>query len=140
MTKTNGENSPLVATPADQNMVIPTSTGSTSPEMTVHGLWETGNDQTVAKAMTFMRRVFALLVFQYSSVLVVASPFALIECFKDAVHPFHHGLLILAIACMVASILLAITMGAVYPYSRIAIVTLTLSVAVELGLTFSEKS
>lgn len=42
--------------------------------------------------------------------------------------------------CMVASTLLALTMDAVYPYSRIAIVTLTVSVAVELGLTFLEKA
>jgi len=141
--KKNGnsnEDAPLVASNTAQDMVIPTSTGGTTPELTVHALFQSSDATEIDMAMTFLRRVFALLVFQYSTVLVVASPFALIEPFKDAVHPHYHALLLTAMSCMVASIVLAITKGALYPYSGIVIVTLTLSVAVELGLTFSEKS
>lgn len=137
-TTTNSkEDEPLVTSQARNDLVIPTSTGGTSPVPTVHALFQSSD---TSSAMMFLRRVFGLLVFQYTAVLIVASPFALIEEFKDAVHPYHHTLLMIAIACMVASILLAITKGALYPYSSILICTLTLSVAVELGLTFSEMS
>lgn len=138
-TTSSNEQDHLLPTKAatSSDLVIATSIGGTSPEPTVHALFHS-NDKT--DAVTFLRQVFALLVFQYSTVLVVASPFALIEDFKDLVHPHHHALLLIAVGGMVASILLALTMGAVYPWSRIVIVTLTISVAVELGLTFSEKS
>jgi len=90
--------------------------------------------------MVFLRRVFALLVMQYTTVLVVASPFALIQAFQKAIHPYHNILECAAIAGIVASILLAITKGAIYPFARIALVSLTLSVALELGLSFAGAS
>lgn len=144
-TKTNGnEATPLVqqsVTAANaEDYVIATSTGGTSPEPTVHVLMHSSNPDDANKAITFKNRVLALVVFQYTSVLIVASPFALIPAFQDIVHPHFHTLYITFFVIMVLSILLAITKGAMYPYSRIIVVTLTLSVAVELGLTFEEKS
>lgn len=145
---TSNEKDPLVAqssasasaSTSNDNLVIATSTGGTALEPTVHALFQSSNPEHVETSMTFMRKVFALLVFQYSTVLVVASPFALLEDFQDWIHPHYHTLLIISIACMVLSIVMAIVKGSVYPFSRIVIVMLTLSVAVELGLTFEEAS
>lgn len=138
------ENTPLVVPAGDSiaavGYVIPTSTGGTSPQLTVHSLFESKDPEQEEQGMTFMRRVFALLVFQYSTVLIVASPFALIEPFQNFIHPMHVALWWTSLACMIGSILLAVAKGAVRPYSRIVIVTLTLSVALQLGLEFEQVS
>jgi len=41
--------------------------------------------------MAFLRRVFALLVMQYMTVLVVASPFALIQAQPNSARKQGHG-------------------------------------------------
>jgi hypothetical protein len=46
----------------------------------------------------------------------------------------------IAICGIVASLVLALTRGAIYPFARVSLVGLTLSVALELGLSFSSAS
>lgn len=111
-----------------------------SPELTVHALLESNNQDQVEKGMVFMRRVFALLVLQYMSILLVASPFTLIETFQESIHPYHNWLEVVAVAGIVASLCLAVTKGTMYPFARVSLICLTLAVALELGLSFSSAS
>lgn len=89
--------------------------------------------------------VHAHLIFPFpsqnnSTILIIASPFALIQAFQQAIHPYHNILETIAICGIVASLILAITRGAIYPFARVSLVGLTLSVALELGLSFSSAS
>jgi hypothetical protein len=118
--------------------VIPTSTGGTSPQLTVHSLFEMKHHAQQEKGVTLMHRFFALFIFLYSTVLIITSPFALIEPFQNFMYAVHGRGIEVDIAClhMICSILLTVAKGGVHPYSRIVIVTLTISVAVQLGLNF----
>jgi hypothetical protein len=107
---------------------------------TVHALLDSASDTEVEQGMVFLRRVFALLVIQYSAVLMIASPFAFIEVFKDIIHPYHTIMEMVGIAGIIASLVLAVTRGAIYPFATVAIISLTLSVGLELGLSFANAS
>ena len=123
--------------------VVATSIKNPSPAVmpTVHALLESSNHDQIEQGMVFLRRVFALLVLQYGTILFVASPFAMIGTFQQHVaHPYHNTLEAVAVTGIVGSLLLALCKGATYPYARVALVCLTLSVALELGLSFAEAS
>lgn len=68
------------------------------------------------------------------------SPFALIRAFQEAIHPFHKSLETVAIVGIISSLVLAAFKGAIYPFARVSLVSLTLSVALELGLSFAGAS
>jgi len=123
--------------------VVATSIESPSPAMmpTVHALLESSNRDQIEQGMVFLRKVFALLVLQYGTILFVASPFAMIGTFQQHVaHTYHNTLEAVAVTGIVGSLLLALCKGATYPYARVALICLTLSVALELGLSFAEAS
>lgn len=67
------------------------------------------------------------------------SPFALIRAFQEAIHPFHKSLETVAIVGIISSLVLAAFKGAIYPFARVSLVSLT-SVALELGLSFAGAS
>ena len=125
---------------ASKDVVVATSAKGAPREKTVHALLNSAHDTETEQGMVFLRRVFALLVMQYSAVLMIASPFALIDAFKDYIHPYHTILEVVAIAGIVSSLVLAVTRGAIYPFATVAIVSLTLSVGLELGLSFANAS
>jgi len=132
------EDEPLLDGKAD--VVIATSTTGGSLEMTVHALLESDKENEVEQGMVFIRRVFGLLVLQYITILFISAPFTIIEAFKNCIHPYHNILEVIAVAGIVASLSLAILKGTVYPFARIALASLTLFVALELGLSFSAAS
>ena len=134
----NEEDKPLIA--GGNDVVIATSAQGAPLEPTVHALLNSEDDAIGEQGMVFMRRCFALLVMQYSSILVIASPFALIQAFQEAIHPFHNWLEAIAIVGIISSLVLAVTKGAIYPFARVSLVSLTLSVALELGLSFAGAS
>lgn len=101
---------------------------------------ETSSDDDIEKGMVFLRRLWALLLLQYGTILFFASPFGLIESFRDAVEPYHGVMEAISIVGIVLSIGLAITRGQLYPYAHVALVSLTIFVALELGLTFARAS
>jgi len=144
MSTTNGsnstENEPLVVSVATNDMVIPTSTGSKIPEPTVRALLHSSDETLVEQGTEFLRRVFALLVFQYSIILVVASPFVLLTNVQDVTQPHYRILEILSILGILASLVLALTRGSIYPYSKYVLISLTLSVAVKLGLSLEKQT
>ena len=110
-------------------------------ELTVDAMLESDDQVHVERGMVFMRRVFALLVLQYLTILLVASPFTFVESFQvRIIHPYHNALEAVAVIGIVSSLVLAVFKGTTYPWARVALVGLTLSVALELGLSFATAS
>lgn len=124
-----------------KDTVVATSTGGTlQMTRTVHALLESSRSDDNKEAEVFLRRLWALLVFQYGIILFVASPFALIDTFRQTITPYHHILEVVAFSGIVLSLCLAITKGAIFPFAHVALVSLTLFVALEMGLTFAHAS
>lgn len=94
----------------------------------------------IDQSFTFSRKVFALLVLQYAAILVLSSPFALVDSFRLIVEPHHNILEYVAYAGIGASFGLALWKGSVYPFCHVALMSLTVFVALEIGLTFAEYS
>lgn len=108
---------------------------------TVQALQESSRSDDNKAADVFMRKLWALLVFQYGSIMFMASPFALIDPFRQAISPYHQVLEVVAFSGIALSLCLAIVKGATYPLAtRIALVSLTAFVALEMGLTFAHAS
>jgi len=123
-----------------RDSVVATSTKTPALKPTVHALLESGKEDEVEKGMVFMRRVFALLVLQYMTILLVASPFTFIKSVQENIHPYHNWLEAVAVIGIVGSLGLAVLKGTTYPFARVALVCLTLFVALELGLSFASAS
>ncbi|KAL7550063.1 hypothetical protein ACHAWF_013298 [Thalassiosira exigua] len=130
------EQAPLL----EDDNVVATSTGTMHECRTVHALLESSDKGDQEVADIFLRRLWALLVFQYGIILFIASPFALIDSFRHTIAPYHEVLEIVAFTGIALSLCLAITKGATYPYPYVALVSLTLFVALEMGLTFAHAS
>lgn len=130
------EEAPLL----DGQEVVATSTGTLHKSRTVHALLESSSAADRDEANMFLRRLWALLVFQYGTILFLSSPFALIDPFRRAVGPYHGFLEVVAVSGIVISLCLAIAKGAIYPFAHVALASLTLFVALEMGLTFAHES
>mmetsp|Transcript_33880 Transcript_33880/g.41547 ORF Transcript_33880/g.41547 Transcript_33880/m.41547 type:complete len:251 (-) Transcript_33880:280-1032(-) len=89
---------------------------------------------------SFTRKLWALLVLQYTAILVLSSPFALLESFAVQVEPYHFVLECIAFGGIGVSFAIALTKGPMWPFAHIALVGLTLFVSLEMGLTFAEAS
>lgn len=122
-----------------EDAVVATSTGGTL-HRTVHALLESPRREDNDEGHVFLRRLWALLVFQYSAILFVASPFALIDPFRQTIERYHGVLEVVAFGGIILSLCLAITKGAIFPYAHVALVSLTVFVALEMGLTFANAS
>ena len=136
----DGESSPLLLLLLTEEKVVATSTGTEHTSRTVHALLESSNSNDNEEADVFLRRLWALLVFQYGTILFVSSPFALVDPFRESIEVYHDVLEVIAFSGIGISLVLAITKGTVYPYSQVALVSLTLSEALEMGLTFANAS
>jgi hypothetical protein len=91
--------------------------------------------------LAFLRKVWALLVFQYTTVLVLTSPFAFIYSFQEILHPLHTILEGIANAGGIAgTLVLGASKGTVYPFAQICLLSITFFVALNLGLTFATAS
>lgn len=108
---------------------------------TVHALLLSSSSEDQKEADVFLRKLWALLVFQYGTILFVASPFALIDPFRKIIEPYHHVLEGVAFSGIFLSLCLAIKKGASHPLaSHVALASLTVFVALEMGLTFANAS
>mmetsp|Transcript_15258 Transcript_15258/g.27616 ORF Transcript_15258/g.27616 Transcript_15258/m.27616 type:complete len:277 (+) Transcript_15258:103-933(+) len=124
-----------------KDTVVSTSDSGTSHKTrTVHALLASLDTNDNHAAEVFLRRLWALLVFQYGTILFLSSPFALIDAFRESIAPYHNVLEVVAMSGIVASLCLAITKGENYPYAHVALVCLTLFVSLEMGLTFAHVS
>jgi hypothetical protein len=109
-------------------------------DKTVYAYLHSPNYKDNEKGMHFVRKVLALLVLTYATLLVIVSPFFLIESFQRLIDPYNIFLSIVAFAGVAASIYLAIAKGHETKYAKISLFTLTPCVAVGLGLKFSRYS
>jgi hypothetical protein len=74
------------------------------------------------------------------TILVLASPFSLINSFREAVESMHGVLEIVAIVGIAGSMGLALAKGIMYPFAQVSLVSLTIFVGLELGLSFAGAS
>lgn len=124
----------------EEEKVVTTSTGTLHVSRTVHSLLESSSSSDREEAYLFLRRLWALLLLQYGAILFMASPFALIDPFRQTIDEYHHVLEVVAFSGIALSLFLALTKGAIYPFAHVALVSLTLFVALEMGLTFAHAS
>lgn len=126
--------------------VIPTSAAAAAavaatPQLTVFELLASSDRQEREEGFRFLRQTWALLFLQYGTILFIASPFVFWESFRAVVleGAVHVTLGLASKVAIVLSLALAISKGTKFPYAHIALVALTCSVGLELGLTFGEK-
>ena len=89
----------------------------------------------------FHQRFYALLVLQYTAILIMASPLALIEeiqQFLEQHSTLHTVLEVIATSGIVLTMATAVIRGSTYPYAHVCLVAITLFVGLEMGLSFAE--
>jgi hypothetical protein len=119
----------------------PPPTGGERPLVyTVHSHLESNDAYEQEAGVMFLRKVWALLVLQYSVILIAAAPFSLLGGVQHAIEPYHWPLEVVALSGIVASLVLAVTKGPLWPFAHIALCSITIFVGFELGLTFANPT
>jgi len=137
-TMMNEENQPLIKT--GRKSVVPTSTGSHTLHKTVYALIYSEDTKEIEEAYAFLRKLWALLLFQFSAILFIASPFTFLDPVKDIVGSNNEIFEMITCLGIFLSFVLALTKGTVYPNAHISMISLTIFVGLEMGLSFSQKS
>ena len=107
---------------------------------TVRALLDAENDYAAnERGLVFVRRVLSLLVLQYAAVLIILSPFCLLDSFQDFVRkPYIMiPLNVLSFFGLLFAIYLISVRGHIKWYARTALFTMTVCVAVALGVKLS---
>lgn len=104
-------------------------------DRTVAFLLKSPNPQDNDRAIQFLRKVLALLVLQYAAVLMIISPFCLIDDFKKAMSSFIVSAIVATISFfgLVGSVILVARKGHEHVYARISLFSLTFFFAIALG-------
>jgi hypothetical protein len=92
------------------------------------------------QSLWFHQRLYASLVLQYTSILIMASPFALIIEVQQYLldhESLNSALEIVAISGIIITMAAAICIGSKYPYAHICLVSITIFVGLEMGLSFA---
>jgi hypothetical protein len=106
---------------------------------TVYAFLHSSNHEDNEKGIHFVRKILALLVLQYATVLFIVSPFYLIESFQRVIKPYQLFLSIFAFAGAAASVYWAFAKRN-RPNAKIALFTISPCVALGLGLRFAGYS
>lgn len=123
---------------SEEEEEVPVSSVTGLPlNRTVFAHLQSTNYEDNEKGMHFVRKLLAVLVLTYGTLLVIVSPFFLVESFQRSIKPFSLFLSIAAFAGVSASIYLMLTKGHDQKFARIALFTIIPSVAVGLGIKFS---
>jgi len=104
-------------------------------------------DDEIKKSISFHKRVYGLLVLQYTSILILSSPFALstnVQYYLASADGTNIGLLhnileYIAISGIIITMIIAIFNGSKYPVSHICLVSITIFVGLEMGLSFTNN-
>lgn len=124
---------PLVGAPE-----VPVSRRTGVPlHKTVRALLQSSDHQEQELGLTFVRKVFALLVLQYTAVLIIVSPFCLIDSFKRFISPWTIPLGIASFFGICFSVYLVVTRGKIMSVARISLFSMTFCFAIGLGLKLS---
>lgn len=125
---------PLVVDAED----VPVSARTGVPlNKTVYAYLHSSNHEDNEKGIHFVRKVLALLVLQYATVLFIVSPFYLIGSFQRVIKPYQIFLSTVAFAGCVASVYWAFAKGHNKKDAKIALFSLTPCVALTLGVRFA---
>ncbi|CAB9500739.1 expressed unknown protein [Seminavis robusta] len=107
---------------------------------TAYALLESDDIENVKIGLVYLRRVWALTFMQYASIFIIASPFALLESVKATVEAYHFALEVVAVAGIIGSFSVALWKGPMFPFAHIALVSLTISVGLEIGISLATSS
>jgi hypothetical protein len=107
---------------------------------TVYAHLHSSSHEDNEKGMNFVRKVLALLVLLYATLLLIVSPFYLIGSFQRAIKPYKLFLSIIAFAGCVASVYWAFAKAHNRKDAKIALFSLTPCVAIGLGVKFAGYS
>jgi hypothetical protein len=126
--------------PVRPGQEVPVSSRTGVPlHKTVKAYLDSNDHNDNEKGMMFVRRVFALLVLEYAAVLMIVSPFCLIDTVQQAVKPPYINITLSAISFfgLVFSVYLVATRGYQKWAARTGLFTCTFFVAMALGLKLS---
>jgi hypothetical protein len=120
--------------------VIPTSikNGRHRISKTVITQRLSSSDEEIAASRLFHKRLFGLLVLQYSAILFLASPFALVDPLQVAIrdHPtLHLTLEGFCLGGIVITMIVAVVKGSQYPITWMCLCAMTCLVGVEFGIS-----
>jgi hypothetical protein len=101
------------------------------------------DEEEIAASLVFRKRLFGMLVLQYSTILFLASPFALLDPLKASIR--NSRTLYVVLECInlfgiVSTITVAIARGSQYPVTFICLSAITFFVAVEFGISFAVET
>jgi hypothetical protein len=99
--------------------------------------------EEIAASRVFRKRLFGMLVLQYSTILFLASPFALLDPLQVAIR--NNRTLYVVLECInlvgiVSTMSIAIARGAQYPVTFICLSAITFFVALEFGISFATEA
>ena len=103
------ENQPLIK--AGRKGVVPTSTGSHTLHNTVYTLISSDDPEEIDEAYEFLRKLWALLLFQFSAILFIACPFTFIDPIKNIVGSYNEIFEMITFVGIFSSFALALTKG-----------------------------
>lgn len=139
--KDNVQQQPLKpGAPVGPGQEVPVSSRTGVPlHKTVKAYLDSNDYSDNEKGMMFVRKVFALLVLEYAAVLMIISPFCLIDSVQQAVKPPFINIALSAVSFfgLVFSVYLVATRGHQKWAARTGLFTCTFFVAVALGLKLS---
>lgn len=98
------------------------------------------DERELAASQLFHRRVYGLLVLQYATILLLASPFALLDSVQQLLlnnHTLHLVLECISVGGIIGTMVIAVLYGSKYPATQICLVCVTVFVALELGISFA---
>ena len=100
------------------------------------------DEDAIQKSMLFHKRVYGLLVLQYTTILIISSPLALlpkVQQYLDGLPRLHTALECIAIGGIVCTMIIAILHGSRYPNAHICLSSITIFVGLEMGLSFTDN-
>ncbi|MGK3746482.1 MAG: hypothetical protein ACI90V_013344 [Bacillariaceae sp.] len=100
------------------------------------------DDEDIQKSMLFHKRVYGLLVLQYTTILIISSPLALlpnVQQYLSSVPLLHTVLECIAIGGIISTMIVAILFGSKYPNSHVCLFSITIFVGLEMGLSFTNN-
>ena len=121
---------PLVANRRDRRVSVRTGVPLIR---TVRALLDSDNHEDNEKGVNFIRKIMAILVLQFSVVLLIVSPFCLVDSIKQVTKTYMLPIGILSLAGIVSSIWLVFARGETKIYAQIALFSLTIFFALGLG-------
>lgn len=122
-------------------LIVATSVKNGPVTKTAAGTRRSVDQDEQQQSLLFHQRVFALLVLQYTFILILSSPMALLKGIQTFLHDrttLRTVVEWIAVSGIVLTIFTAVCCGSRYPFAHICLGAITIFVGLELGLSFAE--